>query len=141
MSLEDATEGLAMPVFLVVPKGQELGDLRIMVRTCVQQVAEVARRVVFDVVHVGDASELIGTEGPRLKGREVDVVRAYPRRATGVPSKVEAHPPDLRGRSLSRMMERGRASPPHRMSVRRGPSRGHGDPKFTDDRATGIVVS
>ena len=67
---------LTVPVLLVAPQHQEHGDLGVGVRTGVQQVAEVTRRVELYIVCIPDASEdrLLQRQVP--ESVEVDVLDA-----------------------------------------------------------------
>jgi hypothetical protein len=60
MGLEDLGDRLTVPELLVVPQGEERGDLRVPVGAGHQYIAQVADGVVLDVVHVAEASQSVG---------------------------------------------------------------------------------
>ena len=61
-----------MPHLLVAPDGEEGGDVGIAVRRSDEEVAQVADRVVLDVVHVPQAADRPGGQRPITEGVEVD---------------------------------------------------------------------
>ena len=93
MCSQDPGDCLAVPELLVVPQREESGHLRVAMGPGDQDVAEVADRVVLHVVHVAQASERFGVEGPLTEGVEVDVVEVELLREVPVGGDVEGHAP------------------------------------------------
>ena len=91
MSGEDGPERLAVPVLLECPHREERGHLVVPVRGRDQQVAQVADRVMLDVVHVLDATNRVGVERLALELGEVDAVECDRRRPALVGVDVEGH--------------------------------------------------
>ena len=71
---EHTTECLAVPILLVVPQREEGSELRVLPRGHQQQLTGVQHRLVFDVVHVREATQDIGVQWLAPEGIEVDVV-------------------------------------------------------------------
>ncbi len=80
MGGEHLGNGLAVPVLLVVPDGEERGDVRVPVGPGDQDVPEIAHSVDLDVVHVAEAAEDIGGQRLVPERGEVDVVSVELRR-------------------------------------------------------------
>jgi hypothetical protein len=69
---------LAVPVLLEVPEREEGRHVGVVVGPGVQEVAQVARRVVLDVVHVAQAPQVRRRQRLPGEGGEVEVVDVEP---------------------------------------------------------------
>ena len=73
MGVEDAAEGVAVPVLLVAPARQEGRDLRVAMGAGDEHVAQVADGVPLDVVHVAQAPQGVGVEGLGGEGAQIEI--------------------------------------------------------------------
>ena len=89
--LEHPSDGLPVPVLLERPEREERRDLGVSVHARHQQVAQVADRVVLDVVHVAQAPQGGGVERLRGERIEVDALDVELSRDAGVVLDAEGH--------------------------------------------------
>jgi hypothetical protein len=80
VGLEHPPDRLAVPHLLEDPAGEEGGDLRILVGRGQEEIAQVAHRVVLDVVHVAQRAQGLGREGFVSEVVEVDTGQIQPAR-------------------------------------------------------------
>ncbi len=88
---EHRAECFAVPVLLECPHREERRHLVVTMRRGHEKVAQVADRVVLDVVHVADAPQRVVVERITFERREVDTVEGDRRRPPLVAVDVEAH--------------------------------------------------
>jgi RNA polymerase sigma-70 factor, ECF subfamily len=77
---EHLADSLAVPHLLEDPAGEERGDHRVAVRRGEEEITQVADGMVLDVVHVAQAAECPGRQGPVLEVVEVDACEVEPAR-------------------------------------------------------------
>ena len=86
-------DGLAVPELLEGPERHERRRPAVLVGPGGQQVPQVARRVVLDVVHVPQATEIVLGQPVGGEPVDVEVVPAQPVSHQLVPVQIEAHAP------------------------------------------------
>ncbi len=91
VSLQHSTQGLAVPVLLEAPHGEERGDLGVVVGLGVEQVPEVAGGVLLHVVHVAEAAQVLRRQRLIPERIEVDAVEVELTGDALVGGQVERH--------------------------------------------------